>query len=130
MIIRVVGSGSMWTRYASSSYLIDNDILVDIGNGTCKALYRLGVNPKEIKHVLITHFHGDHYFDAPFYLLQKTKSEDKVANIYCSKDGKRKINKLLELAFPNTTKDIKKDRREWCHGRSQDLCPLGWVIHT
>ena len=109
MQIKVIGSGSMWTGYNSSAYLIDDDILVDIGNGTCKALYRMGTNPVKIRHVLITHFHGDHYFDMPFYLLYKSKSDDKNANIYCSKEGKRKINKLLHLSFPSSDKNIKKE---------------------
>lgn len=39
----VVGSGSMWNKYNSACYLIDNNIMVDFPNGACKYLYRLGI---------------------------------------------------------------------------------------
>ncbi len=106
MKIKVIGSGSMWTAYNSASYLIDDNILVDMPNGMCKNLFRLGLNPREIDHVLLTHFHGDHYFDMPFYFLLKSKSNDKNVNVYCSKEGKKKTQKLLKLAFPNTVKSV------------------------
>ena len=108
MKIKVIGSGSMWTAYNSASYMIDDDILVDVPNGMCKNLFRMGINPSLIKNVLITHFHGDHYFDMPFYYLLKSKADDKSINVYCSNEGKRKINKILKLAFPNSAKDVNK----------------------
>ena len=109
MKIKVIGSGSMWTKNNSASYLIDDNIIVDIPNGMCKNLFKLGINPKAIRHVLITHFHGDHYFDIPFYFLMKSRAEDKNINVYCSKEGKKKNNALLKLAFPNSRKDIIKE---------------------
>lgn len=99
----------MWNEYNSACYLIDNDIMVDFPNGACKYLYRSGKMPKDINHVLLTHFHGDHYFDIPFYILNKSKSKSHTINIYCSKDGKKKINKLGYLAFPNSFKDALKE---------------------
>lgn len=94
MKVTVIGSGSMWTKCNSASYLIDEDIMIDFPNGACKYLYRFGVVPSTIKYVLITHFHGDHYFDMPFYILNKSKSDNKDTFIYCSKEGKNKIKKL------------------------------------
>lgn len=108
MRVRVIGSGSMWTAYNSASYMIDDDILVDVPNGMCKNLFRMGINPRLIKNVLITHFHGDHYFDMPFYYLLKSRADDKNINVYCSNEGKRKINKILKLAFPNPAKEVYK----------------------
>ena len=106
MKVRVIGSGSMWTAHNSASYMIDDNIVVDFPNGMCKYLLRLGINPRKINHILITHFHGDHYFDIPFYFLMKSKAEDKSINIYCSDEGESKNNKILELAFPNSDKKI------------------------
>lgn len=105
MKIQVIGSGSMWTKYNSACYLIDDKIMVDFPNGACKYLYRLNIIPNTIDNIVLTHFHGDHYFDLPFYLLNKSKSENKNVNIYCSKEGKSKINKIGNLAFPNSFKD-------------------------
>lgn len=107
MKVTVVGSGSMWNKYNSASYLVDNNIAVDFPNGMCKYLFRQGIDPRKIEHVLITHFHGDHYFDLPFYFILKSKSDDKKVNIYCSKEGKAKNYKLLKLAFPNSAREIK-----------------------
>lgn len=102
MKIQVIGSGSMWTKYNSACYLIDDNIMVDFPNGACKYLYRLNIIPSNINHILITHFHGDHYFDVPFYILNKSKSDNKKVNIYCSSEGKSKIKRLGKLAFPNS----------------------------
>ena len=106
MKITIIGSGSMWNENNSASYLIDDDILVDIPNGCCKNLFKLGIGPKKVNNILITHFHGDHYFDMPFYFLQKTKDIESVVSIFCDKEGKKKIKKLFKLAFPNSVDDI------------------------
>lgn len=105
MKVKVIGSGSMWTKCNSACYLIDEDIMVDFPNGACKYLYRLNIKPNSINHILLTHFHGDHYFDMPFYILNKSKSDNKKVNVYCSKEGKRKIYKIGKLAFPNSFKE-------------------------
>lgn len=109
MEVKVIGSGSMWTKYNSASYIIDNRVVVDFPNGMCKYLFRADVNPRNISHVMLTHFHGDHYFDIPFFLMLKAKSDNNKVNIYCSKEGKKKIRKLLKLGFPNSTKGILND---------------------
>lgn len=105
MKIQVIGSGSMWTKYNSACYLIDDKIMIDFPNGACKYLYRLDIIPNTINNIVLTHLHGDHYFDMPFYLLNKSKSENKDVNIFCSKEGKKKINKIGILAFPNSFKE-------------------------
>lgn len=105
MKVKVIGSGSMWTKYNSACYLIDEDVMVDFPNGACKYLYRFNIKPNSINHILLTHFHGDHYFDMPFYILNKSKSDNKKVNVYCSKEGKRKIYKIGKLAFPNSFKE-------------------------
>ena len=70
MKLQIVGNGGIWNKEASASYLIDDHILVDIPNGCCKALAKIDAKISLINHVLITHFHGDHYFDIPFYFLK------------------------------------------------------------
>ena len=105
MKIQVIGTGSMWNKYNSACYLIDDNIMIDFPNGTCKYLYRLDIIPNTINNIVLTHFHGDHYFDMPFYILNKSKSENKDVNIFCSKEGKKKINKIGVLAFPNSFKE-------------------------
>ena len=105
MKIQVIGTGSMWTKFNSACYLIDDNIMIDFPNGACKYLYRLDIIPNTINNIVLTHFHGDHYFDMPFYILNKSKSENKDVNIFCSKEGKKKINRIGVLAFPNSFKE-------------------------
>ena len=109
MKVRIVGTGSMWGKHNSACYLIDDDIMVDFPNGACKYLYRTDIEPSSINHILITHFHGDHYFDIPFLIINKSKHNYTNLNIYCSKDGKNKIKKLGNLAFPNSFNKANKD---------------------
>ena len=102
MKVITIGTGSMWYKYNSACYLIDNDIMVDFPNGACKYLYRNNIEPSSINHILITHFHGDHYFDLPFLILNKSKHNYTNLYIYCSKDGEEKIKQIGQLAFPNS----------------------------
>lgn len=82
MKIKAIGTGAIWSKKNSACYLIDEKILIDIPNGTCKELKRIGVEPIDIKY---------------------------ICNIVIatSKDGISKIKKLTKLAFPNTIKKIK-----------------------
>lgn len=109
MKVTVIGSGSMWTKFNSACYLINDNTMIDFPNGCSKYLYRVNINPSNIENILLTHFHGDHYFDLPFLILNKSKSNNKILNIFCSKDGKKKINKLGVLAFPNSIKSATKE---------------------
>lgn len=106
MKIKIIGSGSIWNEFNSACYLIDNKILIDMPNGACKYLYRLGIEPSQIDNILITHFHGDHYFDLPFYLMKKIILDKQKVNIYCIEEGKEKIENLVKLAFFNSFKTI------------------------
>ncbi len=36
MKVQIIGSGSMWNKNNSACYLIDDNIMVDFPNGTCK----------------------------------------------------------------------------------------------
>lgn len=108
MKVKVIGSGSMFNEYNSACYLVDDDIMVDFPNGACKYLYRFDISPTSINNVLITHFHEDHYFDLPIYFINKFKKDSKNVNMYCSKEGRRKIKKVGKLAFPDSFPKIYK----------------------
>jgi ribonuclease Z len=63
-VVVLGSSGSAQSRNrACSSYLIDSRIVLDAGPGSFGNLLRYGANPLRITHVLITHMHGDHFFD-------------------------------------------------------------------
>lgn len=116
MKVKVIGTGSMWTKYNSACYLIDDNIMVDFPNGALKALMRLGVDAESVDNILITHFHGDHYFDIPFIVLYKSKRDNRHLTLYMDKSGNKIIKKLGLLAFPNSYLNACKEcNLEFCN---------------
>ena len=105
MKIDIIGSGAIFTKYNSASYLIDDNILLDIPNGTCKKLMNMKKNIHEIRNVIITHFHADHYFDFPFLYLNQMSDEGKTT-VYCDKDEHCKLHELVKLGFPHKADEM------------------------
>jgi len=68
MKITVVGTGAMYVKDNSACTLINNEVLVDVPNGTVKQLLKKNYDLIKIKTILITHLHGDHTADIPFFL--------------------------------------------------------------
>ena len=54
-----------------SSLLIDNTLLIDPGPQVCEALQELGKKPEDIKYIINTHSHGDHYCPETVEALEK-----------------------------------------------------------
>lgn len=112
MNIKMIGSGSMFSKNNSACYLVDDKILVDVPNGTTKAILRLGYNITNLECICITHFHADHYFDLPFILLSLVNQREKLGNkelyIVCNKVNESIINKIIECSnFPRISSNIK-----------------------
>jgi ribonuclease Z len=65
--ITILGSGAALPtlkRNPSAQYINCNErhILIDCGEGTQNQIRRFGIKIQKIKHILISHLHGDHYF--------------------------------------------------------------------
>ena len=102
MKVEFIGSGSIFTSVNSASYLINDKILVDIPNGCCKALKRMGKDIIDIKYVFITHFHGDHFFDIPFLLAEIYLRGSKKVTLIGGSELKSKVEAITKLCFPNS----------------------------
>jgi len=128
----------MWSINNSASYLINDYILLDIPNGTCRQLRRMSVDPTTISHIIITHLHADHFFDLPFYLLSRSS---KKSTIYCKKEDNEILLKLIDISFPNVRKyinikfnnndsfkigNLNIERKEVNHG--EDIKSYGYII--
>lgn len=70
MKINMIGSGSIGSVRMSACTLMDDHILIEVPNGIIKYLKNQEHDIMQIDTILITHFHGDHFFDLPFYLLE------------------------------------------------------------
>ncbi len=63
MNIKLLGTGSIYSKYNCASELVDNKILIDAGQGILKQILKIGYNLKDLKMIIITHLHSDHYSD-------------------------------------------------------------------
>ena len=78
MKLKFLGTGSISNKSSSASYLIDDKILIDMPGGNYKNMLRMDIDFNKINDILFTHFHGDHFLDIPFFLLEKLKLNDKL----------------------------------------------------
>ena len=75
--VKVIGCSTAWTNRPMSSYCLDDEILIDCGEGTTKYYDKTDVNFNSIKNIFITHFHSDHFSGLTQYLCQHC--------LYCDK---------------------------------------------
>ncbi len=97
MKVRVLGcSGGISQGLATTSFLIDDDILIDAGTGVCDLTLD---EMRRIKHIFISHSHLDHVASIP--LLADTLFDDLI--------GKP----LIVHALPETIKALRDHIFNW-----------------
>ena len=52
MKIKVIGTGAIYTKYNSACTLINNELIVDMPNGTLKQLLKMNIKPENIKTII------------------------------------------------------------------------------
>jgi ribonuclease BN (tRNA processing enzyme) len=111
MRLEMLGTGSITSKSNSACAIINDNILLDVPNGICKKLYNIDGRIDKIDTCLITHFHGDHYFDLPFLILDKTfkLKENKSFTVIGSIGLERVTKTLNELALPNNWDNVKNN---------------------
>jgi ribonuclease BN (tRNA processing enzyme) len=94
-------------RYASSILLeIDQlKVVYDLGRGIAQRLDQLHFKQDDLEHIVISHFHPDHFLDLIPYLhagsWSRIDPRKKPLNIYGPKGIKTLINKIINLFKPN-----------------------------
>jgi len=84
------------TIYSYVSKLVDENILVDCGEGTQRQLRRADISPTKITKILITHWHGDHILGLPGLIQTLAMSNyQKTLQLYGPK-GTMKFSRLIE----------------------------------
>lgn len=112
MKINMIGTGAINVKERSSCILIDDKILIDCGNGTIKTLLEKNIDISKIKVLLITHLHGDHIFDIPFLIGQRSFSHPASEfRIIGPPKTEQTISNLFSIAFPeNSNWNILKEK--------------------
>jgi ribonuclease Z len=98
------GGGIISENRTYPAYLINDDILIDCGEGTTQKLIKLGVIDK-IRVICISHLHNDHFmgiFSLLWYYWIKGRS--KPIKVIGPPTLKSTIDQILELA--NTPRDM------------------------
>ena len=94
--VKILGTGSIYSRSNCTGLVIDEQILVDIGPGTVKQLIKENISLTNINTILLTHLHSDHILDFPLFVVNlKVIGINHKINIYSPKGTKEKLNKLL-----------------------------------
>jgi ribonuclease BN (tRNA processing enzyme) len=109
--IRVLGCGDAFGsggRMQSSFFVASPDgrFLIDCGATSLVAMSRLGLDPKTIDAVLLSHLHGDHFGGLPFLLLQAhyVGRRNRPLVIAGPAGTESRIRDALEVLFPGSSK--------------------------
>ena len=100
MKIKMIGTGSISGKERSSSILVNDKILIDLGNGIVKTLLEQKVDISKIRVLLISHLHGDHFLDIPFLIMQRSfEYMETDLKIYCPIRTQETIKKIISLIY-------------------------------
>lgn len=106
MILRMVGTGSILSKRNCACTLLDGKILVDCGGGIVKALLGQGINPVDLKTILVTHLHGDHCADLPCLTLYRYLNQaQNTLTIYGPKGTEIRVSKLFRAYYEDVEID-------------------------
>lgn len=99
MKVKLIGKGNSWTKdVLCTSYLINNDILLDIPEGSFKTIMN-EIDINELSAVIISHMHSDHWLD--FHLLAckiiYNRNNVEKIKLYVPSNFEERLKKLCEI---------------------------------
>lgn len=107
MKVKILGTGSIYSRSNCASLIIDKNILIDIGPGTIKQLIKEKYDLKKIDTILLTHLHSDHILDFPTFIVNiEVLGLNHKINIYSPKGTKEKLLSFINLMYGNYFDDF------------------------
>tara|TARA_B100000965_G_scaffold50578_2_gene37328 strand:- start:45594 stop:46394 length:801 start_codon:yes stop_codon:yes gene_type:complete len=110
--------------------LIDNQIMIDAPPTVVTQLRRAGVSPGQLQHILFTHWHGDHSFGFPFFLLDRKYLSDpgglEDLEVHLRPGGRKYLTELCKMGFPGSLEDALENRVEWNELEASMIGKTGW----
>ena len=83
----------------------DGSLLIDCGASSLIAMKRAGVDPSEIRWILLTHLHGDHFGGLPFLILDGQFSRRTRPLVVAGPPGTRaRVEAAMEVFFPGSSR--------------------------
>jgi len=111
MELQFLGSGDAFGsggRFNTCFHVRDERgaFLVDCGASSMIAIRKFGIDPNNIRAILLTHLHGDHFGGLPFFLLDaQLVSRRAAALTIAGPPGLRdRLDTAMENSFPGSTK--------------------------
>jgi len=110
--------------------LLDSSVLIDAPPTLLPQLRRAGISPGQLRHVLFTHWHGDHAFGFPFLLLDRKYISDPFGEnnleVHLRPGGREYLSVLCEMGFPGSLGDSLDSRVDWNEKETATLGETGW----
>ncbi len=81
---------------SQTQVLIDDDLLIDFGQDTYLHFLQTGRDLTKVKHMLITHSHGDHYVPGDFMMTNRGHGNNDISQIavYGNEECKELFNRV------------------------------------
>lgn len=100
MKVKILGTGSIYSKSNCASLIIENNILIDIGPGTIKQLIKENYDLRKIDTILLTHLHSDHILDFPTFIVNvEVLGISHRIDIYSPKGTREKLLTLVHLMY-------------------------------
>ena len=131
MKVRLLGTGSIYSKYNCASELIDEKILVDVGNGVLKELRKINYDLTKLKMIIITHLHADHYADLPA-LIVNLDVEEGLEPIYIvgPKELKNNLIQLCHIYYGDFFDKFIKEKLKFIEVLQETVAIDEWKEHN
>jgi ribonuclease BN (tRNA processing enzyme) len=100
MKIKFIGTGNTSAKSrALTSFLINDEVLFDMGGGITRRLQELGVTETAVKTLIISHFHADHASDLAVWLMRRrfiTNNSEKLT-VVAPRGGRQQIINIVRM---------------------------------
>lgn len=84
----------------------DTRILVDCGTTALIGMRRFGVDPNDIRAIVLTHLHGDHFGGIPFVILDGQLISKRTVPLLVAgpPSVRERLSQAMEVLFPGSSK--------------------------